>query len=126
MTDAPPPPRQLVATHDFACSLCGASAAVVRLFQAGSAGLIVRESFTSNLESALSPASFKHVLAAVTSGDAAALYRCDLEFASFYCPDCGLSYCGEHWQRWDVFDDDGWHDSIRGCCPEGHQRMLED
>jgi hypothetical protein len=28
--------------------------------------------------------------------------------------------------RWSVFDDDGWHDSIRGRCPHGHERMLED
>jgi hypothetical protein len=28
--------------------------------------------------------------------------------------------------RWDVFDDDDWHDSVRGLCPERHERMLED
>jgi hypothetical protein len=44
----------------------------------------------------------------------------------FFCPVCDKCYCGTHWKRWDVFDDDGWHDSIRGACPEGHERMLED
>ena len=46
--------------------------------------------------------------------------------------ECGalerLSYCGAHWARWDVFDqgDPAHHDSIRGRCPVGHERMLED
>lgn len=126
MSDTTPPAGELVATHDFRCAVCGASAAVVELFLSGAQGTIVRSSFTSRLEAPLDQASFTRVEKAVTSGDAAALYRCDREFAQFYCPDCGQAYCGQHWARWDVFDDDGWHDSIRGRCPAGHERMLED
>jgi len=47
------------------------------------------------------------------------------ELAPFYCPACDRSYCGEHWNATDVFED-GVHDSIRGTCPEGHERLLED
>ncbi len=126
MSDTAPPAGQRVASHDFPCALCGASAGVVELFLTGTQGRIVRSSFTSTLDGPLDQTSFSRVEKAVIAGDAAALYECDLEFASFYCPDCGHSYCGVHWDRWDVFDDDGWHDSIRGRCPSGHERMLED
>ena len=54
------------------------------------------------------------------------VYRLDFEFAPFYCPTRSASYRGEHCRRWDVFDDDGWHDSVRGRRPQGHERMLED
>jgi hypothetical protein len=57
--------------------------------------------------------------------DAAALYALDPEFAPFYCPECERTYCGEHWRTEDVFAD-GFHESIRGTCPEGHARLLED
>lgn len=124
--DTPPPAGTLAASHDFPCVVCGASAAVVELFLSGTRGTIIRSSFTSRLEAPLDQTSFTAVEKAVTSGDAAALYRCDREFAQFYCPDCGQSYCGRHWACRDVFDDDGWHDSIRGRCPKGHDRMLED
>jgi hypothetical protein len=81
-----------------------------------------RESFTGTLTQALTPA-VRDAL-----GDAAGLYALDPELTPFYCPRCDASYCGEHWVRWDVFDDDEptWRDSIRGTCPQGHERMLED
>ncbi len=78
-----------------------------------------RESFTSTLTQPVS-ASVRAVI-----GDAHALYGLDPELAPFYCPRCCASYCGEHWRSYDVFED-GLHDSIRGACPLGHDRMLED
>lgn len=63
----------------------------------------------------------------IERGDAAALHAMDFEVTPFFCPACEACYCGDHWLRHDVFDpDDGWHDSIRGTCPQGHERMLED
>ena len=52
----------------------------------------------------------------------------DFELAPWWCPDCGATYCGEHWETWDVFDPDepAFHDGIRGRCPQGHERLLED
>jgi hypothetical protein len=64
---------------------------------------------------------------ALTRADARAVFSVDPELAPFYCPTCDACYCGDHWHRRDVFDDDAaWRDSIRGRCPEGHERMLED
>ena len=78
-----------------------------------------RESSTSTLTQ---PAT-AGVRAAI--GTASALYALDPELAPFYCPRCGANYCGEHWRTYDVFEG-GLHDSIRGACPSGHDRMLED
>lgn len=60
--------------------------------------------------------------------DAAALFAHDPEITPFWCPDCSASHCAGHWTRWDVFDADDptVHDAIRGRCPRGHERMLED
>lgn len=79
-----------------------------------------RETFTGTLTQPETPA----VRAAI--GDARSLHALDPELAPFHCPTCRRTYCGEHWRTQDVFDEDGFHDSIRGTCPEGHERLLED
>jgi len=117
------------AEHAFACAACDAQAGLVQLFgPAGSAG-IVRDSFTSRLTLRVSADAFERVQRMIEAGDAAGLYAFDLEVAAFYCPECRACYCGNHWSQHNVFEEeDGltWHDSIRGCCPRGHDRMLED
>jgi len=120
----------LVAEHAFACAACNAQAGVVRLFGPAERAEIRRDSFTSLLTLRVDAGAFDRVQRLIAAGDAAGLYAFDLEVASFYCPACGASYCADHWSRYNVFDDDEdgftWHDSIRGCCPHGHTRMLED
>ena len=111
------------ARTEFACSLCEAVAGTVWL---ESDARVARESFTSRLWLAVNGGELTALRAALRAGDAAALHAVDLELAPFWCPECAASYCGVHWVRWSVFDDDGWHDSIRGRCPHGHERMLED
>lgn len=66
--------------------------------------------------------------AALAAGDVARLFALEPEYAPFYCPPSNASYCADRWDRWDVFDDEmpDWHDSIRGRCPRGHERMLDD
>lgn len=61
--------------------------------------------------------------------DPAALLAINFELVPFWCPQCAASYCGEHWRTEMVFEHDplpAWLDSIRGECPYGHERMLED
>jgi hypothetical protein len=98
------------------CELCNQQAAELTCEN----GELRRETFTGTLTQPETPA----VRAAIA--DAAALYALDPELAPFFCPECRRTYCGDHWETRDVFDDDGFHDSIRGTCPEGHERMLED
>jgi hypothetical protein len=111
------------ARTEIGCSLCERVAGTVWLGREGGAE---RESFTGRLWMALSSGQRAALRAALEARDAAALFAVDLELAPFWCPTCAASYCGEHWVRWSVFEDDGWHDSIRGYCPHGHERMLED
>lgn len=70
-------------------------------------------------------ASTAEMVLAVESGDPAALYAIWYEYAPFWCPRCGLSYCDEHYRSYPVFDE-GFFDYIQGICPRGHQRKLED
>jgi hypothetical protein len=121
----PNPSSTPVAEHHFGCSRCNESAGIVQLFGPQDNAKLVRTSFTSRLTTGVDAASFDDLRRAILAGDAAALYRHDLEFASFYCPQCNACFCGTHWRHWEVFDD-GFHDCIRGVCPEGHERMLED
>lgn len=112
----------------FACTVCGGLAGSLTLEGGRDSAHVLRESFTSTLTRAVERDELVALRAALGADDAGALFALDLELAPFYCPACDATYCGEHWQRWDVFDDDEetWHDSIRGRCPHGHERMLED
>ena len=47
------------------------------------------------------------------------------ELAPFYSRTAGAPTAASTGRR-DVFEDGSYHDSIRGTCPEGHDRMLED
>ena len=118
---------QAAADARFDCKACGKEAARIQLFgDPARGGKLQRVSFTSVLSNPVSAAGFDSLRAVIAAHDPRALYALDLELASFYCPKCDACYCGEHWKSWSVYDDDGWHDSIRGACPSGHERMLED
>ena len=117
-----------VAEARFACAMCEREAGHIQLFGSPSSAQVRRTSFTSVLTAVVRAEQFSAVRSAIEQRDARRLYELDLEYAPFFCPQCDAIYCGAHWRRWDVFDDDdpSWHDSIRGQCPKGHERMLED
>lgn len=101
----------------YTCAICGAVAGSVTV----EAGELRRESFTGVL---LRPAP-----ATALPQRAAELFALDFELAPFWCPECAEVYCGDHWRTRMVFEHDplpAWLDSIRGVCPHGHERMLED
>lgn len=110
----------------FACRVCGRDVGWIEVDRASGVPEVVRVTFTGRLTQPAPEAVADRLAAAVQAVDAAAVHAIDPELAPFYCPQCDASYCGEHMQHWDVFDDEGFHDSIRGRCPEGHERMLED
>ena len=117
---------ELVGEASYMCVKCKGEAGHVRLFGDLSSSQLQRTSFTGALTAVVPADQFSDLHSAIEQGDARRLHGLDLEYAPFYCPKCDAVYCGAHWVRWDVFDDDGWHDSIRGRCPNGHERMLED
>ena len=113
----------------FACAACNAQAGVVQLFGPVDRAEVVRQSFTSRLTFPVGAETFETVRAMILAGDIGRLHAFDQEVACFYCPLCLACYCGDHWAHWDVFEEEdgfSWHDSIRGRCPRGHVRMLED
>ncbi len=118
--------RADVPAGQFLCSICRAVAAEFFVDGRGDEAKLWRESFTGTLSQSISAAALERLRAALADGSALRVYEVDRELAPFYCPQCDASFCGEHWHTWDVFDDEGFHDQIRGRCPLGHERMLED
>jgi hypothetical protein len=110
-------------SRTFACAECGARAAEIVV----SAGEVRREAHTGVMIKPVTPELRERIAAALA--DPAALLAIDLELAPFWCPVCEAGYCADHWRRELVFDHDplpAWLDSIRGECPYGHERMVED
>jgi hypothetical protein len=61
---------------------------------------------------------------AIREQDASALYRLAFSYAPFHCPQCKLSYCGEHWE-WNRFqDDENGISGVEGTCPRAHFHVL--
>lgn len=117
---------QAIAKTEFLCSLCLECACTLQLFGEPLKVALMVNGFTSSREMRIPTKNFEPLLSALTRGDARAAHALDIEYAPFFCPQCDACYCGNHWQIWNVFDEDGWHDSIRGRCPKGHERMIED
>jgi predicted RNA-binding Zn-ribbon protein involved in translation (DUF1610 family) len=73
----------------------------------------------------LGPVPMEEVAIALASGSAAALFAVGTEYAPFWCPKCGLSYCRAHYRSYPLFDE-GFFDCVEGICPKGHKRTLMD
>jgi len=127
MTDAASEggPGKAIVSRVFICSLCGKEAGTIVLERGDDRIRGKRSSFVSELTCYLDLTLWSRLAEAVANGDAAALYAIDLELTPFYCPACRACFCGDHWQSGSIWDD-GFHDSSRGACPNGHERMLED
>ncbi len=112
---------EILAQHTFVCSVCGSSAGRVQI----RLGEVLVWGFCGAGRK-LAASEQEMVRAAVNGGDARALYACDPELAFFFCPSCKLCYCDQHWRHWDVIEEGGWFDCVRGICPQGHERILVD
>jgi len=88
-------------------------------------GKLIRESFTSELTLSIPREDVKKMEIFISKKDVKSLFEYDCEITPFYCPECDKIYSKSQWIRLDAFNGD-WHDSIRGICPSGHERMLED
>ena len=108
----------------FECSRCGREAGEIRLTPAE----VRRESWPGVAIYPLEPPAAASLEEALAARDVARIFELNLELTPFWCPECRASYCSDHWDWWDVWDEDfvAWRDSVRGRCPEGHERMLED
>ncbi len=125
-----PERSDIIAEAVFNCVLCGKEAGHLSMVRAPDGCSLHRQSFTGKLTipSFHDVTSFMKILNALRTRDIRTLHQTDFELTPFYCPECDACYCGDHFLRWDVFEEDMpmFHDCIMGCCPEGHRRMLED
>lgn len=112
----------ILAERQFVCGACGGHAGSVMLL----AEAIISESFVCLRERAIGAGDAGDLRQIVDTGDLRALHEFDKECAPSYCPECDACYCGEHWERWDEYEDGGWYDCTMGRCPRGHARMLDD
>jgi hypothetical protein len=114
--------------YGYRCAICGGACGAITLIDDGESTEVRRSSFTSDMTCSVSGRQRSALRSALDTDDFDAILSIDVELAPFHCPSCVANYCQRHWVVWDVFDDDDptWHDSIRGRCPQGHERMLED
>ncbi len=103
----------------FDCATCGHPAGRAEIDQGPSAEeTLVVTSPLGRAAFRLEGATAQVVAAAVTSGEAGTLCHVNPDFAPFWCPRCGSSYCDRHWTRPAVVED--------RSCPVGHQRTVDD
>jgi hypothetical protein len=120
--------NELPVEATFTCSICGTGAGEIRLQRMPDRAEVRRESWPGVAIFPLSAERIDPMRAALAAADVSAIFALNFELTPFYCPMCEASYCSDHWDWWDVWDDEwtAWRDSVRGRCPHGHERMLED
>jgi hypothetical protein len=119
------PAIEMIEIAIFPCGLCEKPAATIRL---AADGEIVIDGLVCRMTMNVAPERQPRVRAILETLDVRGLYALNDEWASFYCPSCGRSYCADHWQLDVRYDDDfsGWYDCTYGTCPMGHRRMVDD
>jgi hypothetical protein len=91
--------------------------------RAGNPATLVVETFFGVQSQPVAPGLLHSVAQAISEQDASALYQLAYSYTPFHCPQCKLSYCGEHW-KWNSFEDDYDIHGIEGTCPRGHFHVL--
>ena len=65
------------------------------------------------------------VIKAIQANDIGDLHRVWSKCVPFYCPDCGVCYCRDHWKiEAPILHDEWWDTSTYGACPQGHRRLM--
>lgn len=85
-----------------------------------------RTQFINIFEERLTPDECGRLTVAAEDQDWATLDAFHPEMLPWFCSKCGCNYAQRAWQTSPQFDDDGWPDSYRGVCPQGHERMIAD
>lgn len=117
--------RPVLATLALTCDGCGAAAATVSLLGPAAEPWLRCDGFLGRLTARARPADVPALRAALERRDLDALDDLEPEAASCRCLACDRIFCDSCW-RTTVELDDGFFDCIRGVCPQGHRRMLQD
>lgn len=106
------------------CQLCEATAGELTLYGTADEAMVTLRSGLGDMNGSVG-GRFDEFRQLIAEGDVRGLHALDPEYVPFYCPQCDRAMCVVHWKVWDEFEG-SWHDSTRGLCPQGHQRMLRD
>lgn len=118
-----------LACHTFWCDRCSRPAGTLTLFFGTTTyddeprALVLTQTFLASTTRRVDDK--EGLQTAIAECDAAFLSRLDHELVPFWCLRCEQVYCNAHWDHWQEFDD-GFFDSDRGRCPEGHVQILLD
>jgi hypothetical protein len=118
-------PIPLVTTC-FYCTVCNHLAGTISLVRGNDTFIYKVEDFAGVFTFSIKPELYDKVFLAIKNSDIKALYFLNYELVPFFCKDCDRVYCLQHWSTWDEFDSGGWFDCLRGCCGNGHERILMD
>ena len=111
----------------FTCARHGTEAGVVRLLGGYARGWMAAvDSFAGLQRVRIHEPTAEALREAVETAYLREIHALNAEWAPFFCPECGASYCGECWRWWEVVDPDrpSLVLEVRGVCPAGHERML--
>jgi hypothetical protein len=126
----------------FTCARCGRDAAHLTLFGrglaepltgsppigAGAFPTLVIEAGRMSTRIGTASLGSEAFVRALAEADPEALHAVDVEFAPFWCPACGATYCADEWTLEEVWDSEfpEFWEELRGVCPAGHARTIYD
>jgi hypothetical protein len=85
-----------------------------------------RTDFINNFNERIARDRVASLMFAAERQDWAEIDRFHPEALPWFCRRCKCNYPSTAWRITPRFDDDGFLDSYRGRCPEGHERMIAD
>ncbi len=121
--------KDIVAEASFSCSICNKFAGSIQLKGSKSSVQCTCKNFAGEMiVSFRDKIIIKKYSTALDSKDLNTLFSTDFETVPFYCPKCNACYCGDHYVTMPLFDPEEsmYYDSLKGTCPQGHTRMLQD
>ncbi len=110
------------------CKICGAVAIELQLFEPVNAHdkpHLVIDGFLNHIETVIGPEAFTLMQTYLVTQDLAGIVKLDWEWMPCWCLVCEAIYCREHWTKETLFDE-GFYDCVRGTCPLGHVRTIDD
>ena len=117
----------------FWCAVCGLPAGTLTLVRSENPDIsseppglrLVLTTFLGSSTASIREDELEDVRSSLQRDDVLPFFHRNPELVPFWCPDCQMSYCNDHWNQQFRFDD-GFFDDVVGTCPNGHRRQLWD
>jgi hypothetical protein len=118
----------LAAALEVTCKVCDTTAMRMQLFEPVNGydrPHLTIDGFLNHIETVVDVAAFTPLKTHLAARDIVAVYELNRLWMPCYCPTCDAIYCRDHWATETLFDE-GFYDCIRGTCPSGHTRTVDD